>query len=198
MSLKFKEIIRYEKSHMNEIRYIMNYRIVPGYLLLIIICVMMSIDETKYTPLAILLFGIIGLLTVLLLASGPFVRKKEIQMEMGRYNFERREIEPTQIFDFSNEENSIQFDSNGMTVNDAFYWYNHLTVRVITSNYLLRIIINIIFIIDEMNCYQIPFNGDTIDMIRQFDIKLENPDDFEYIVNHKENAFRKIFLKGHV
>jgi len=35
-------------------------------------------------------------------------------------------------------------------------------------------------------------------MIKEFDIKLENPDDIEYIVHRKEEAFQKIYRTGHV
>ena len=202
-SLKFREIIQYEKSSMNKIRFIMNYRIVPGYavacaVLLTIICITMSADETKYTPLAIVLFGIIGLLSVLLLASGPFVRKKEIQMEMSRYDFEKTEIEPAQRYEFSDEGISVHFDKNGMTVNDIFFWYNHITARVNTYTWLHRIIITLIFFLDEENYFEIPLNGDTINMVKQFEIKLENQDALDYIVHHKEDAFKKIYIKGHV
>lgn len=201
--MKLNQIMKFEKSNMHKIRFIMNYRIVPGYLFacaicIVIICVVMSIDEAKYTPLAIILFSAIGLLTIVLLTTVPFVRKKEIQLEIGRYNFEEMETEPKKIYVFSDEEMSIHFDSNGMTVMDKFFWYNHLTVRINTSNYLNRVWITILFIINEASYCTIPLNGDTIHMIKEFGIKLENPETMEYIVHHKEDAFNRIYRTGHV
>ena len=81
-----------EKKEMNPIRFKMNYIIVPIFLLFMIICIAiilitLSINEEKYTPLAIVLFCAIGLFMLGLLVSIPFVRKKEIILEMGKYDF---------------------------------------------------------------------------------------------------------------
>ncbi|MDF2859583.1 MAG: hypothetical protein K0Q87_5434 [Neobacillus sp.] len=71
--MKIRQIINFEKNNMNKIRFIMNYRIVPVYLTAVTICiiiisVIMSIDEIKYTPISIVLFSLIGIFSVLLLS----------------------------------------------------------------------------------------------------------------------------------
>jgi len=201
--LKFSQIIKNEKAEMNKIRFVVNYRIVPAYifiviLILITISILMSIDEIKYTPLAITLFIIIAAITVILLISVPFVRKKEIDMEMRRYDLCEIENECERTFNFSNDDFLLSFDSNGMTLNDDFFWYNHLKISIDTSNYLNRVLISIIFLIDENNYCRIPFNGETISMVRKFNIKLENPEVFEYIICNKEDAFVQIYKTGRV
>jgi hypothetical protein len=183
----------------------MNYRIVPLYLIsmvviLTIIGVIMSLDEAKYTPAAIALFILFGVLSVLLLLSVPFVRKKEIAIEMESYDFNKIENENRSIYDYSNEDEelSLFFDSSGMTLNDAFYWYNHLRICINTSNYLNKVLISIIFYIDEYNYCQIPFDGESINMVKKFNIKLENLEVFEYIIKHKEDAFNQIYKTSRV
>ncbi len=198
-----REILQYEKDNMNKIRFVMNYRIVPAYVIaaivcLAFICVMMSIDETKYTPAAIALFVFIGLLSALLLSSGPYVRKREIAEEMKRYDFETVGEKSNGTYDFSDNELSVHLDANGMTINGLFFWYNHLRIFLHTGNKLNRIQIAVVFCMDEQNSVEIPLNGDTIDMIRKFHIQLENPDDLMYIVSHKKDAFNKIYKTGHV
>ncbi len=200
--MKFREIIKYEKENMNRIRYIMNYRIVPIYFLLVVVIITvvgitMSIDDKKYEPLAIVMFVIFGVISIALLSSVPFVRKKEIACEMKRYNFEEPENKLS-TYNFSDQEITLLFDEKGMTVNNTFYWYNHLETVINTSNHLMRILITICFIMNEEEYIELPFTGETIHMIKKFRTNLLNQEDFEYILDHKEEAFTKIYKTGHV
>lgn len=199
--MKLSEHINLEDNHSNKIRFIMNYRIVPAYLifsvvLLVAIGILMSIDEEKYTPVSIGLFIVIGIASIVLLASVPFIRKKEIESEINRYDFDTQNIELKDVYNFSNDEVSFCFDKNGMFVNESFYWYNHLKIFITTSNSLNRIWISTVFFIDEDNFCEIPLDGEIISMIYAFNMNLENPELLKYIIEHKEDAFTKIYKLG--
>lgn len=201
--LKLNDITKFEKANMNKIRYTMNYRIVPLYLLAVVSCIvivgiLMTVDESRYTPVAIGLFALIGILTLAFVSSVPFVRKREILAEMKRYDFHTGGVEPRDVYDFSDEEVSLRFDPNGMYVNDTFFWYNHLNIFINTSNYLNRVWISIVFLVSESDYYELLLNGETISMIERFNIHLGNRQTLDYLVHHKEEAFIKIYKTGHV
>jgi len=199
---KLNDIMKFEKASMNKIRYIVNYRIAPVYALITVIClvmigILMEADESRYTPVAIGLFVFIGVMTVVLLASIPYTRKLEIKAELKCYDFDTSSVESKDVYDFSDEEVSFRFDKNRMYINNTFYWYNHLRIIVNTSNYLNRIWIMIMFFINESDYGQVLLNGDTLNMVEKFNINLVNRETLDFIVNHKEEAFDRIYKKGH-
>jgi len=124
--MKLNDIMKFEKENMNKIRYITNYRIVPAYAGLVMVClaivgILMEMDETRYTPTAIGIFVFIGVVTIGLLSATPLVRKKEIEAEMNRYDFDIAGVEAKNIYDFSGDEVSFRFDKNGMYINEDFF-----------------------------------------------------------------------------
>jgi hypothetical protein len=195
--------IKDEKLYMNRIRYIANYRITPAYAILMVACmitagILMETDEIKYTPLAILIFVFMGFVSIALVIISPYIRKKEIEIEMLRYNFNDTDYESNGIYDFSDEEHIIIFDNNRMQIDDAFYWYKNLQIFIDTSNSLNRIWISLVFLINETDLCQIPLNEKTIKMVKEFNIKLINKDVLDYIIGHKKEAFDKIYKCGHL
>lgn len=201
--MKLSEILKYEKENMNKIRYIANYRVAPLYVLIVIICfiivaVLMETDEIRYTPAAIGIFIFFGVITAALLASVPLTRKFEIKTELKRYDFDTKYVESMDTYEFSDEEVTVHFDKYGMHVNDMLFWYNHLRVIIHSSNYLNRIWIAIRFFINESDYIELALNGDTINMIEKFNIKLANREALDYIIHHKEEAFTKIYKTGRV
>lgn len=85
--------VKQEYSILSPTRRIINYIIVPVYLLYTVVFValsliLMNIDENKFLIVFLILGGIFLALTAALLLSLPFVRKKELADEMARYDFD--------------------------------------------------------------------------------------------------------------
>jgi hypothetical protein len=88
-----KDTIKYEKSQMNRIRYVFNYRIIafmtiPIFGLLILIAILTSIDEQKYNSVAILLFIIDSFLMLGIGIASPFIIRKENEIEIAKWKNE--------------------------------------------------------------------------------------------------------------
>ena len=83
-----------------------------------------------------------------------------------------------------------------MYIDDTFYWYNHLRVRVLAETYMHRIMIHIGFLTAENGLCRIPFQAKSIHMLKQFHIQLENPEALESLLNDTNAAFTKIYKKG--
>jgi hypothetical protein len=199
---RLKDIIQREKSSMNRTRFIVNYRIVPAYAVLCVLIltafgIAMSIDEVGYLPLGIGLLGAFGFITAALLISVPFTRKKEISIEMDRYDFSSPAV-PKNEYDFSTEARSVRFDRFGMYIAGKLFWYNHMEIMVVTSNRLNRVHIALCFMTDPDNGYELPLNSETIGMIRSLNIPLKNPEVLEYILENKKQAFTQIYGFGKV
>jgi len=159
----------------------------------------MSIDEQKYTPLAIILFCFIGLLMVLLLLSVPFVRNREIEIELSKYNFEDECPQSIEEYKFLVENNDLIVLNNfGAWLGEEFFWYNHMKLSVGTASVLNRIVIAIVLEIEDSDPVTIPLNGMSLHMIDQFDLRIENREVLDYIVKNKRSAFKQIYLYGKI
>jgi len=86
-------IMKKENQQLNPIRRKINTVIVPLYLAVFAVAltvggILMSKDEECYLVVFLILIGIVLLMTVALLASLPLIRKKEVAIEVEKYNLE--------------------------------------------------------------------------------------------------------------
>lgn len=100
------EIIKEEKKRLNPIRRKINYIITPIYcavclaFLVPTIC-LMTIDDKKYLPVFLAFIGVFVLLTAAMLISIPFVRKKEVAIELPKYDLDIESAEPRDEYIFT-------------------------------------------------------------------------------------------------
>lgn len=199
----FKNIVAYEKSVLNPIRYNMNYRIVPAYgiltlVVIIISCILIEIDQVRFMPYYIALLALLVLCSVVLVIYGQNVVKKEIQDEVARYDLNYTIIPDSDEYDFSNDIDRIFFTSNGMHINDRFYWYNHLQIGIICKTYMHRVIIYVGFLTEKEVFCTIPFDARSIKMLHQFHVPLKNPEVLEQLLRDTYAAFKRIYKKGKI
>ena len=203
----FIKILNEEKKQMNKIRAIANYTVVPIVLVVTVIilttiCITMEINEEKYTVLSIILFSILGLIYALLLISVPFIRKKEIEIELSKYNFDiEDDVKEEYIVESSSSQ--VIFKKDGLYFENNHYKYEDLYLQLMTSNYLLKITIKVYINAKNSNSFIKPHWNMTLDKelvnaILKYDIKLENYDKFIYIINNKEDAFKQIYRYGYI
>lgn len=201
--IRLKDIVTYEKTQMLPLNFTMSYIITPIYLgisflLIAVFAVLMGIDDEKYLVHGLLCLGAFVLITILILASVPFVRKRAIETEIGQYDFNVSKVETFDMWDFSTEEFSLKFDKNGMYVNDELFYYNHLSKMVVTGNYCKRVEIYLQFALSEDQVVTLSVNPTTLKMLEFLEIKLDNQHVLEYIISNKKEAFKQIYNKGFV
>lgn len=192
---------RIERYFMNPVRFIINYRVVPGFgilcgLLLAVILILMRLDEAKYATTSIILFGVIGLLCAAVLLTVPKTRSWEIAAEMKRYQLSPL---PTPLEDpwvITDEDITLQFSMDGLKIDDKFYWYNHLSPKLATSNRFNRVWIALQFGSDPMHAVFVPLSPEAIAAVEQFSIPLQNKDAFDFLLNNKEKVFEEIYHTG--
>lgn len=192
---------RIEKYYMNPIRYRTNYRIVPAYGLLCILCivlivVLMETDSERFAPAGFLLMGIMAAATVWMLRSVPGTRKAELQAELARYDFDTGDMEDQTSYTFFDEDLEVTLDANGMSVGDKFYWYGHLTPELVTTNRFNRVWIAIRFGSDPIFSVFLPLTPELIHAVQTLPIPLVNSEMLDFLLTHKENVFRQIYNTG--
>ena len=94
---------------MSPIRRTINYVVVPIILAITVaimttMIVLMSIDENKYVIEFLVLFGVIILIIAALLISVPFTRKKEVAIELEKYDFDVKSAEPRDEYVFTKKD----------------------------------------------------------------------------------------------
>lgn len=127
-----------EKVSMHRVRRMMNHIVIPAFIsctaiILIIIIALLSTDEKKYTNVGILLFILIGILCIALLAAVPFVRKKEIALELARFANSKITDPLATAYHFTDRGNDLTLTTEGLALADAFYLYEQLHVKVESS-----------------------------------------------------------------
>ena len=200
--IPLKQIFLYEKAAMHPLNRLATYVLTPVYLvvsgIIIVVCtVVMEIDEKRFLPLLLILMGVFVLMSILLLACVPLIRKKVLQDEMDRYNFDFSDLPYSDVYEYCSDDCTVRFDENGMYVEDNLFYYNHLTITVVTSNYCHRIYIAVRFAADEENYIEIHLGARVLKMIRDLQIPVQNQNTLDYILSNKTEAFKHIYNKGY-
>lgn len=194
----FRDLMEYEKRGMNRIRFVMNNRIVPAYLatlalIIAAIAILMSIDEVRFEGVTIGLLAFFGLMSIALLASVPFVRNREIDLELARYDFTVLPEHYKDEYEFFVNGMKIHFDETGFIVDEDAFSYDHQTAEFSTSGRLMRVHLGFEFFTEFDRYTEIPFCPESLAMIERFHIKLANASDLEYLLNNKRQAFLDIY-----
>ena len=194
----FRDLMEYEKRGMNRIRFVMNNRIVPVFvvveiLLIAAAAILLDMDEARFTTLGIVLFSLSGFLIVLMLVSVPFVRNREIDLELARYDFTVLPEHYKDEYEFFINGVKIHFDETGFIVDEDAFSYEHQTAELSTSGRLMRVHLGFEFFTEFDRYTEIPFCPESLAMIERFHIKLANASDLEYLLNNKRQAFLDIY-----
>ena len=124
--IKLKNIIAYEKAQMLPLNFTVSYILTPIYLVISLLLMIgfgisIEIDDGKYLFQGLLCLGGFAFISIVFLASVPFVKKKAIEHELNEYNFDFLSIEPQNVWNFSTDDFSLRFDENGMYVDDQLF-----------------------------------------------------------------------------
>ncbi len=202
-TIGLKEIMAYEKTQMLPLNFIASYVLTPIYAVICLVlmaafAILMEIDDEKYLVPGLICLGTLALLSIIFVASVPFVRKKAIKTEFDLYDFDTSEQESLEIYDFSTDEISLKFDKYGMYVNNKLFYYSHLNKNVVTSNHLKRVGIYLQFALDEEHRVTLLLNPVTLKMLECLEIELDNNNILKYIIENKREAIEQIYNKGYV
>lgn len=113
-NLTMFKTIKEERQRLNSIRKKINYVVLPVYVvscvaLLVPMIWLMEIDDEKYLPVFLALFGVFVLMTAALFISLPFIRKKEAAIELEKYDFHLKSAEPRGEYVFGYSELAATF-----------------------------------------------------------------------------------------
>ena len=134
-----KTLLKKEKQEMNKIRAFINYTIVPIILIVTILVlsinyILLTINEEKYTTIAIILFILLGVMYISLIASLPLIRKKELKIELDKYDLTiNTDIKDEYVINTKNS--VVKFKKDGLYYEDKYYKYDNLKINFHTILY---------------------------------------------------------------
>ena len=218
--MNLKEIIKEEKKNYNTLRFVINYVLVPIFLLVIaaemvIIYVTMSIDEEKFLALTIVLIALIGAEIIVMTALIPYFRRKETEIECARLDFSFNGSDNEDIIVdchtgyYENEtitfsESSLifgYFEEDEIEPKSRCFDYADVTAEVLTSNKFLHVNIFLDLTLKSKESGISPLvslDGKTLFALRKYAIKIVNEELLNYILNNKKEAFYQILKYGEV
>lgn len=190
-----------EKRFMNPVRYSTNHILLPVYIAFSVLClgvgiVLMSLDENRFTWLFILCMAVFAVISAVVLYQVPQTRKKEVAIELSRYDFDVENFEKRECYDAQNEIWEVVLTQTGLYVEGKHYYYSSLSPTLVTSNHFNRIWVSIRFGDDPWHGVYVPLNGSIIRAVEEFDIPITNREKIKYLIEHKENAFAQIYNSG--
>ncbi len=198
--LRMKDLIKNDKIWMLPWDFAASYIVTPIYLAVFLALtaafgVFMELDSQRYLTHGLICLGVIAVLTAAMLVSVPVLRRKTLNYELNRYDFDFSSEETLEIYDFSGEDHLWKFDKTGMYLDGELYEYSRLQMRLETFNRGRRVHLWLMFSQGE-DGLALPVNPKTLKMLEHFEIKLENEEELRYILANKRKAFRQIYSTG--
>ena len=193
-----REMIAEDKERMLPLNFAYAYILKPAYVVLAFgsFLLFSGLLNAGNVPLGLVCLGLMGLLICLLLAAGPYVRKKAIQSELKRYQLDRSDISSQDEWEFSENELSVRFNRYGMKLNGVLFYYNHMTKLVMTSNDHQRVVIFLYFAYTDDEGIALPLTPEALKMLSDFEVRLDNQPTLDQILEDPEGAFVKIYRHG--
>ncbi len=195
-----RQMISRDKANMLPMNFRMSYIVVPLYVVLAFLMIIFfaGLLDKGYVPAGLICLGAAALMTIGVFAALMIVRKKAVKAELDRYDFDTSRVESKDVWDFSQEELSLRFDRYGMTVDGKLIYYNHLKKLLITDNKYRRVMLYLVFAPSDKDGILIPLNADSLKMLEDFKIELDNQPTLDYILAHPDDSFKEIYAKGKV
>lgn len=192
-----------ERRFMTRIRYLINYRIVPGFAIFCGIClaaivILMETDESRYGGVAIALFGLMALSGIAILVTVPKTRHWEIAEERKRYDLTQSHSVPEDGWTMEQDGIKLEFTGEGLRIDGTFYWYNHLSPMLATSNRFLRIWLALQFRTDSTHVLYVSLSPEVIAAVNQYSIPIGNREQYDFLLKNPEEAFLQIYNTGSI
>lgn len=201
--VRLRDIVAVEKTRMLPLNFKVSYVFTPLYLavsllLIVAAAVLAEIGGEAHPVPCLVCLGAFALISILFLATVPAARKKAIESELARYDFDTSKIPASDRWDFSTGERALEFDEHGMRVDGALHYYNHLEKRVVTSNFYKRVDLCLMFAVSREQIVILNVTPAALKMLTCLNITLDNQPVLDYILSNKREAFRRIYDKGYV
>ena len=153
--------------------------------------------DDKMGILGLISLSIFLLASILLLASLPFFRKKELHWELAQYSFDWQELPDQDSYHYCNKKNYVTFFPEYLIFNDETYFYQYVDFSIVTYNWKQHVLIYLHFDFEEGR-WRVPISQEILHMIYHFDLGIKNLSDLEYIIANPEEAFKKIYNSGSI
>ena len=175
--------------------------LLPAYLILTAVLlggfILSVMPDDQPGILGICCLGLWVVATVLCLLAVPFCRKKEISWELAQYDFRWQNVTDQDSYFYQGKDFHVRLFPTLLSHNDSIYNYDEVLFTILSYNPNQHILLFLHFE-HENGSGRIPLTTEILHMIHQFNLELENPQDLDYILSHREEAFRKIYNSGSI
>ena len=220
--MKLKEILEEEKKIMSPLRWKMNSTIVPLYLSIIflpllIVIPLMTVDEVKYFPVFIAYMVVFVLASVGILATIPWMNKKETEIELERFGYlfhpaKPIEGEKVQVVD---EDVIYTLSKDGIHIKvpvqtekvfeeaneDSFFFdWREVELALATQSHLRRVHLALAVFDRSMEVppFFIPMSEELFSAIQAFDLQDKIGVEWLYVQYNPKDAFKQILTRGRI
>ncbi len=196
-----KNITAYKKPIIPPINFFASYMLIITYILISLVVlasatVLLIIGDGDFIIAGLMCIGVFIILSAVFFLFMPQVKQTTILNEIRRCDLDTKNARSAKFYDYSTDKYSLKFDDVGMLVNGKLYSYDELSKNILTDNHFKRINIYIRFSAQDGQTVTTRLDLKTLKMLEDFDIKLENQAELDYILSNQEAAFTQIYDKG--
>lgn len=159
---------------------------------------LLEADAIRNQGIVILLVGIYVFVTAAFLALGPLTRAGRLDSELKRLQLDVAPENAKEHYEYHLNGQTILFDREGMTVDEAFFRLENLEAEMDTSGKHAAVSLRITLRTKSGRIFQIPLCPDSLAMLERFEIKLDNRSDLDYLLGNRREAMKDILRFGAV
>jgi hypothetical protein len=220
--MKLKEIIEEEKKIMSPLRRKMNTIILPLYLSInlppiLIVIPLMIVDAGRYFPIFIAYMVVMALTTVGILATIPWMNKKETEIELERFDYLFHSAKPVEgekvqvvdedvVYTLSKEGIHIKLPLQMEKVfeeanEDSFFFdWREVELALATQSHLRRVHLALAVFDRSMEVppFFIPMSEELFSAIQAFDLQDKIGVEWLYVQYNPKDAFKQILTRGRI
>jgi len=214
-----KNKYNYAKENMNEIRFKLQYVILPIFICLnslIFLSCLLVLFLGKFVVVLVSILLVLSLaLTIGLIVYVKYVKKQEVLIEAEKLKvFFTSNLmmspECSYILPKSDDEFvDLTFSETGIKIGELGYSYNAFNVGLFTSNFMNQVNLVLMFSRNEqgdmedgdengVTRFTLPLNLNLLSILNKFNIDIKNPDVLKFIKDNPEESAKQILKYGKI
>ena len=160
--------------------------------LLIIISMLLDANATEYQQIIIVLLVFFGFVTVAYFLAGPLLRLKQLPVELEKLRLDIKPEHRRKKYEFIVNQDHIIVNRQEISIGNAFNRLEHVKAKFDSNGKAYPVELKIVFQTKFNRSIEIPLCSESLAMLQEFQIHLENEAELDYLLKNTRQAMKDI------
>jgi len=186
-----------DKQKMTRSGFFLNH-IAPYAYLILLMCLLFAIpalmdaNATRYQLVIFALLGLFVFVTIVYFMAGPVIRLRQLPFEMKKVCLEIMPEHRKSRYEFIVNQDHIVINQQGITIGNEFNHFKHLDAKFDSTGKAFPVELKIVFQTKFNRTIEIPICSESLAMLQEFQIHLENEAELDYFLKNTRQAMKDI------